>query len=261
MQENFRFTNMKKTFTYLIAIAALMIIGASAMAQDGENPYVGSTHTYSIVPDGNTTAKTYLWTVSGGGTISGSTTGTSVVIDWGTTVGSYTITFTETDGSTSCVSTRELEVEVVANSFYLTMATHASECHDSTGQVLADGVSGPTTLYFTVNKNAAWTIDDWNFDFTVSSTSYSVTSVKIDGGVELGTSGSYSDQSVAGTNASAEIAVVVSGSVTSGTDVTVVVSGGEAIKGTSITPDNGTGDKTQILTVTPLPDTGDIQTD
>lgn len=265
MKQNLIDTIMKKSITYLIAIAALMVISVGAMAQDGGTPYAGSTHTYSITPDANSTGKTYLWTLSGGGTIDGSATGSSVVIDWGTTAGTYTLTFTETDGNTSCLSVRDLEVEVIANSFYLNMEANASECHDSTGQVLADGATGPTTLYFTVsmNKDAAWTIDSWEFDFTVAvaGTDYTLTSVKVDGGADLGTSGTYVDQSIVGTNDEIEIAVEITGAVTAGTDVTVQISNGEAIVGTAVTPDNGTGPDTQILTVNPLPDTSDITTD
>ena len=203
-----------------------------------------------------------MWAVSGGGVISGASNETSVLIDWGTTPGTYTISFTETDETTSCSTIRELEVEVIANTFYVEMATDASECHDSTGQVLATGATGPTTLYFTVNlnKDATWSIDSWEYDFSVAvaSTDYSLSSVKVDAGAELGTGGSYSNVSVSGSATRSEIAVVVNGPVSTGTDVEITVNNGEAIVGTSVTPDNGTGDKKQVLSVNPLPNTSPI---
>ena len=256
---------MKKIFTYLFAIAALMIISAAAMAQGGINPYTGSTHTYSITPDTNTANKTYSWSISGGGTINGAIDGTSLNVTWGSSTGNYVITFTETDESTSCFTQRTLDVEVISNTFFLSMSANAEECHDSTGLVLSSGASGPTTVYFTVNlnKDAGWTIDNWkyNFDLDFTGSDYSLQSVTVDGGANLGTTGSYSDQTISGINTTSEIAVVLTGPVTSGTDVTVTLSNGTAVKGTTTTPDNGSGDNTQILTINPLPNTSGITTD
>ncbi len=255
---------MKKNFIYLMATALLMIVSAAAMAQDGTNPYAGSTHTYTITPDATTANKTYAWSISGGGTINGATDGTSLNVTWGSTTGTYTVTFTETDTITSCYTQRELDVSVIANTFNLTMSADAEECHDSTGLVLGTGASGPTTIYFTanLNKDAGWTIDSWEYDFSVAiAGSYSLVSVSVDSGADLGTSGNYANNSVSGSNTTSEIAVVVSGAVTSGDDVTVALSNGFAIKGTTTTPDNGTGDKTQVLTINPLPNTSAITTD
>ncbi|MDX8337955.1 hypothetical protein SLH46_02095 [Draconibacterium sp. IB214405] len=256
---------MKNKLTYLLTTIAFLAISSVAMAQDGKSPYAGTSHNYSVTPDADATNKTYLWSVSGGGTINGAADGTSVTIDWGTTLGTYTVTFTEKDESTSCSTIRELEVEVISNTFYLNMFSDASACHDSTGLILASGASGPTTLYFTVNlnKDNAWSIDTWEYDFSVSvdGSDYSLSSVKVDDGAELGTGGSYSDISVTGTESTSEIAVVIDGPVTAGTNVTVTISNGEAIKGVVVTPDNGSGDKTQILTLNPLPNTTDITTD
>lgn len=252
---------MKKKLTYLIVAVAFIAISNVAKAQDGTSPYAGSTHSYSVTPDANSANKSYLWEVSGGGTISGASDETSVIIDWGTIPGTYTITFTETDEITSCATVRELEVEIIANTFYVDMEADAAECHDSTGLVLANDASGPTTLYFTVNlnKDAGWNIDSWEYDFSVAvaGIDYTITSVKVDGGSDLG-AGPHTNVSVAGSAASSEIAVVISGPVTAGTDVTVTVSNGEAIVGTSTTQDNGSGNKDQVLTVNPLPNTSEI---
>jgi hypothetical protein len=92
----------------------------------------------------------------------------------------------------------------------------------------------------------------------VAGTDYSLSSVKVDGGTELGTGGSYSNVSVSGSATRSEIAVVVNGPVSTGTDVEITVNNGEAIVGTSVTPDNGTGDKKQVLSVNPLPNTSPI---
>jgi hypothetical protein len=136
-----------------------------------------------------------------------------------------------------------------------------------TGQILAAGASGSTTLSFTanLNKDGAFTIDSWKFDFTVNvSALYTLQSVKLNGGNSLGISGSYIDQSVVSTITTASIEVVINGPVQSGAIVTVALTNGKAIKGTSITPDNGTGgggDRTQILTVNALPATSEIVSD
>lgn len=256
---------MKRTFTYLLTISVFLLISAAAMAQDGLTPYAGSLHTYSVTPDPDSSNKTYLWEISGGGTINGATDGSSINVTWGNTPGTYTITFTETDESTSCSTQRTLDVEVIANTFFLAMAEDAEECHDSTGAVLSAAASGPTTVYFTVelNKDSDWDIDSWQYDFTVnfSGSDYSLQSVSVDGGSDLGTSGSYAGQTVSGTSSTSEIAVELSGPVASGTDVTFTISNGVALSGTTSTPDNGTGDSDQVLTINPLPNTSEITTD
>jgi hypothetical protein len=68
--------------------------------------------------------------------------------------------------------THDIVLDVIANTFYLTMDEDASQCHDLSGQILEENASGNTTLIFTVNlnKDASWTIDSWNFDFTVDVT-------------------------------------------------------------------------------------------
>lgn len=255
---------MKKTINCLFAAAALMIISMTAMAQNGTNPYAGSTHTYTVTPE-DAINNTLTWSISGGGIINGATNGTSLSVTWGSTTGAQTITFTEYDPNTSCSTQRTLDVTVISNTFYLTMGADNEECHDLSGTVLAEGASGNTTVYFDVNlnKDSGWDIDSWKYDFSVAitNTNYSLQSVKVDGGADLGASGTYSNQTVLGTSGTSQIEVVLNGPVTEGTPVTVNLSSGVAIKGTTTTPDNGTGDKTQEITINPLPDTSEITTD
>lgn len=263
---------MKRAKNYLIALVVLTITSLGAKAQGGSSPYLNSTHTYTVtMEDGNNTAAWVITNDSGTpispqpaftDTKSGNTA--TMVITWASSwaeVGNYKIRFSETG---TCSSTRELPVSVIANTFFLSMNADGSECHDLQGQVLEPNATGNTTLVFTVNlnKDASWAINSWIFDFSVNvSTDFTLQSVKVNGGSNLGTSGSYAAQSVTGATATASIEVVINGPVETGAGVTVDVSNGKAIKGTISTPDNGTGDKTQVLTVNPLPATSPISAD
>jgi hypothetical protein len=60
------------------------------------------TATYSVTKVGD--CNTYEWTVSSGGTIIGSNTGNSIVVEW-TTTGTKTVTVTETMCGTGCSKT------------------------------------------------------------------------------------------------------------------------------------------------------------
>jgi hypothetical protein len=59
------------------------------------------TVTYTVTEVG---CNTYSWTVSDGGTIIGSNTGSSIVVEW-TTTGTKTVTVTETMCGTGCSKT------------------------------------------------------------------------------------------------------------------------------------------------------------
>jgi hypothetical protein len=264
---------MKKTTHYLIALVVILITSFGAKAQGGASPYLNSTHTYTVTMQNG--ANTAAWVIADNTgvalatqpTISTTkvTTTATLVITWADTWAAagtdYKIWFTETG---TCTSKRELPVSVKANTFYLSMNADASECHDLSGQILAVSASGPTTLQFPVklNKDVAWTIDSWKFDFTVTvSSGYTLQTVKINGGADLGSTGTYTNQTILGTISTATIDVVISGPVESGATVTIAVSNGKAIKGTIITPDNSTGDRNQILTVNALPATSVINAD
>jgi hypothetical protein len=266
---------MKKTAFYLIALVSILITSMGAMAQGGASPYLNSTHTYTVTMQNN--ANSAAWVIADNAgvalatqpTFTASKVGTTatMVITWAeswASVADYKVWFTETG---TCSTKRELPVTVVANSFYLTMNADGTECHDLSGQILGVDAVGNTTVLFTANLNkaAAWSIDSWKFDFAVNvATGYTLQTVKLNGGSDLGNTGSYSNQSVAGTLSSATIEVVINGHVETGATVTVNLSNGKAIKGTTTTPDNGTGggaDRTQVLTVNALPATSLIIAD
>lgn len=264
---------MKKTTFYLIAVLTFMMTSIGAMAQGGASPYLNSTHTYTVIMENGSNTEGWVIANASGVALSPQPaftptkvgTTAKMVITWAspwTVAGTdYKILFTETG---TCIAKRELPVSVIANNFFLTMNADGSECHDLTGTVLAPAASGNTTLNFTanLNKDAGFTIDSWQFDFTVNVvTGYTLQSVKVNNGLTLGTSGSYTGQSVAPTSTTASIEVVINGPVESGTIVTIALANGKAIKGTATTPDNGTGDKNQVLTVNALPATSVISAD
>jgi hypothetical protein len=66
------------------------------------------TVTYSVTAVG---CNTYSWTVSAGGTIIGSNTGNSIVVEW-TTTGTKTVTVTETMCGTGCSKTVSKDITV-----------------------------------------------------------------------------------------------------------------------------------------------------
>ncbi len=263
---------MKKSILILVALVALMLTSLGTMAQGGASPYLNSTHTYTVtMEDGANTAS---WVIADNAGVALATQPSfssgkagkvaTMVITWADTwasVGDYKIWFIE---SGTCSTKRELPISIIANTFYLTMNADGSECHDLSGTILGVDAIGNTNLLFTVNlnKDSDWAIDNWKFDFTVNvSSGYTLQSVKLNAGAELGTSGNYSDQSVPGTLATSIILVVINGHVETGATVTVALSNGKAVKGTTTTPDNGTGDKNQELTVDPLPATSAISAD
>jgi hypothetical protein len=268
---------MKSVISKLTNVAVLLLICEVAMAQGGASPYLNSTHTYTVTMEDGLN-NTDLWVIANDAgiplaiqpTFSADVDGNiaTLVITWAdswASVGSaFKILFSEEDDNTLCVSQRELDVNVIANTFYLTMEADASDCHNLSGEILGEDVSGNTTLLFTVNlnKDASWDIDNWVFDFTVGVTgNYILQSVKVNDGSDLGDGGTYSAISVSGVIIAAQIEVVVNGPVEEGSDVTVEIVNGKALKSTITTPDNGTGDKDQILTVNPLPATSIISFD
>jgi len=181
---------MKKTTFYLIALLALMMTSVGAMAQPGGlTPLVGSTHSYTVTPGG---ANTLAWTVSPGSgyTINSATNSSTVNITW-TAAATYTLTFTETNGSTGCKTVKQSTIVVGANTFDVYTTSPAVTCN------IAENVINPPASYVNhviipvgmTTSNTTWS-PNWEFSFGLAATNGTITNVTVDG-ISKTVSGSY----------------------------------------------------------------------
>ena len=82
----------------------------------GSNPACSNQQNALYQPTtNNSSTNQYVWTLSGGGTIDGSNTNSTVRIDWGTTLGTYTITMLEYGSVTGCSTTNSVTVTLAAS--------------------------------------------------------------------------------------------------------------------------------------------------
>ncbi len=183
---------MKKTFTYLIAAVAFMLISTGAMAQGGLTPLVGSTHDYTVTPEDIN--NTLLWSVTpasgtGGYTInSQSVSGlTSVAnITWNT-AGTYTLQFEETN-SDGCITLKQESVVVSTNTFDVSTTDPDATCNALDGTVNPSG-NATTSITFKVDMvtgDAGWN-PAWEIDFTLTPAgTATITNVSVTGGTLTG---------------------------------------------------------------------------
>lgn len=256
----------------ILLIGLLLIWGGQSFAQDGTSPFVNSTHVYSVTP--GDAGNNFVWTVllengnpavlSTDYTITGGTT-TSASITWlKANDGSnahYMVQLSE-ESTDNCITLRQFQVTVQANTFFLAAGADGNECHDEDGNVLISGASAATTVDFTVTlDNATYLLDltTWEFDLAfVLAGSYAITEVQVGGNV---VAAPYNSISIAGTEENVTVSVKVTGNVEIAETVTMTVSNGKAIKGAAVTLDNNSGDKVQALTINALPATSAITTD
>lgn len=165
---------MKKIFTYLFAIAALMIISVAAMAQGGASPFSGSSHGYKVTPEDGSN-NTLLWEILGGsgGDYDVNTTlnGDSINITWNAgSVGKiFTLRFTETTPApASCSTIKELEIIPVINTFDVNIGTLTDACNNNSGTVSpADSATSTITIPFEMETGTTWS-PGWEVTFTLS---------------------------------------------------------------------------------------------
>lgn len=260
----------------LLIVSLLLLVAGNVIAQNGQNPYLNSTQTYTVtMQDGaNNTGDWIIADASGTALIPQPTTTETVtgnvaklVITWDDSWAvvsadanpNYSIQFRETANGTNCISARSAQITVTGNTFFLIAGADASECHDEDGNILAQGASKQTTVQFTVTLDAttfALGIDSWEFDFTLGlAGAYTIDEVKVDGGTAIT---DYTGISVDGTKNSVPVTVKLTGPVADAETLTLTVSNGKAKMGAVITPDNETGDKDQALTINALPNTSEI---
>ncbi|MFN8395394.1 MAG: HYR domain-containing protein [Bacteroidia bacterium] len=81
----------------------------------GANPACAHSfnNLYRVTTD-NTPLNTYLWTLGSGGTIVSGTTNDSLRVNWGTTLGTYTLTVKETNVATGCATTNTANITLNA---------------------------------------------------------------------------------------------------------------------------------------------------
>lgn len=263
---------MKKVLTILMSAAALLLISAGTMAQGGATPYLNSTHTYTVnMEDG--TNNTAQWVIADdGGTaldpqpafttnIAGNTA--SMEITW-TTIGDFKVQFSETNPSTTCVTAKELDVTVSANTFDVTAVAPAATCNAADGVINYAGTDVTTGVSFDVEMetgDAAFS-PDWEFTFTLtSSTGATVANVSAGSGSLSESGGTYTLTGL--TSASGEGSVTITldatGVLYSAEDVVLILTSAKEL--TYNTPDSNSGNNTATQTINPIPQTSDITTD
>lgn len=262
---------MKKIFTYLIATVALMIISAAAMAQGGGTPFVGSTHTYTVTMEDGTN-NTALWVIADAtGTplatqpafttdVTGNTA--TMEITWAT-VGSFKVQFTETAQSTACVTAKELDVTVSANTFDVFTSNPGQTCNAADGSVNYAGTTATTAVTFTVSMatgDPAFS-PDWNFTFTLTSSSGATISTVAVGGSPLSGSGPFTSptQTSASGVGSVNVTCTAEGGINDLQDVVLTIT--SATELTYTTPDVDSDDWLGNQTINPIPATSGITTD
>lgn len=196
--------------TILILATMLSLLAGKSYAQSimplntGDDPYLGTTHSYVVEIDDRVN-NDYGWELVNGGTtydpsndfISTTLVGNTYTItieftrdDF--TPGTWTLRYEETsrdDGA--CVATREYIIYLSENEFYESLYDIASEtppgstpeCHDSTNtvQVYANvnSLNFQTEYIFPVYmyKQSDFKLNTWHFDATVAAAGYTIISI------------------------------------------------------------------------------------
>ena len=253
---------MKKTFTYLITAVAFILVSVGAMAQGGLSPLVGSTHEYTVTAE-DASNNTLAWSVveASGYTINSGAASETVNITW-TTAGTYHVRFSETDGTTSCITTKEATVVVAANTFDVSTTNPSETCNAKDGTVNPTG-DATTSITFTVDMttaNASWN-PNWEINFILTpSAGATIASVAASEGTLTG-SGPYNLTALtsAGGNGTVNITMDVTGDAFTVHTVALAIT--SAIELQYNTPDMDTDDWDATQTINAIPNTSDITTD
>lgn len=209
--------------TILILATLLSMLAGNSFAQispvnTGDDPYLGTTHSYLVVID-DPINNDYGWQLINGSTIydpsddfiTATLVGNNYTIeieftraDFTTTPATWTLRYEETsrdDGS--CVAIREYTIHLKENEFYESLYDIASEtppgafsaCHDSTNTIQqyddVNGLNFQTAYIFPVYmyKESDFKLATWHFDagLSISGTGYSIVTVnKASGSTNLG---------------------------------------------------------------------------
>ncbi|MBW8331921.1 MAG: hypothetical protein K0M40_07865 [Prolixibacteraceae bacterium] len=204
---NLKITKMKNLFS-LLCLVVLLGVSANVMGQStGTAPAPGSTHSYSITPNGT---NTYAWKVTlndmttdaGAAAVKSSDAGASITITWASTLvpstDVYYVHVVESDGS--CTNEKVMPVKIAASTFYVTIAALLeTDCWDSDVVVVPTGTAaaptveydhGDATIVYTVTPTGTSAAHS-GYTFTIdlplgtgfSATSATSTNASISGGV------------------------------------------------------------------------------
>ncbi|MBK6285055.1 MAG: hypothetical protein IPF54_22590 [Draconibacterium sp.] len=252
---------MKKNLTYLIAIAAIILLSFGAKAQGGLTPLVGSTHVYTVTPGSG--SNDLKWTVSPatGFSITGDNTD-EATITW-TTAGIYTLTFTETNNATNCATVKTTTVNVAANSFDVSTSSPADFCNSADGQVNFVGSTATTGIIIPVSMITGISTfnPNWEITFTLTPNSgTTITAVAASSGTLSGT-GPYTVTGLASASGEGtfDITMNVAGDIYSSRDVVLTITSAKEL--TYNTPDVDSDDWTATQTINSIPNTSTITTD
>lgn len=252
---------MKKFKTSLFVFMILMIIGTSAFAQGGFSPIAGSTHVYSVSPGSG--SNDLQWTVSPatGFSITGEDTDEATII-W-TTAGTYTLTFTETNNSTSCATVKTATVNVAANSFDVSTTSPDAYCNSADGEI--NFVGSKTTTSISIPANMITGIPtfnpNWEITFTLTPNSgTTISAVATTSGTLSGT-GPYTVTALPSASGAGtfNITMNVAGDIYSPREVALTITSAKELKYN--TPDVDTTDWTATQTINSIPNTSAITTD
>ena len=266
---------MKKTLTYLIATAAFMVISVATMAQDGESPFLNSTHSYRVtMEDGANISNTlsgWVITDNSGTALSTQPLFTATVVvdtafleitwadSWATSGTEYKIQFTEDDGS--CSTVKDVTVMPVANSFDVLTSSPDAICNDADGQVNFSGSTATTSVSFEVDMEISSMNPDWEIEFTLTpGTGASIANVTSSSGT-LSESGSYTltDLTSASHAGTVSITMDVTGDIYSLLKVDFEITSATEMTYNASDVDND--DWTATATINPIPKTSAIATD
>jgi len=251
---------MKKNLTYLIAIAAIMLLSLGAKAQGGLSPLVGSTHVYTITPGdaGNTKA----WTLTGtAGTDYVMTNGNtaSATILW-KTAGTYTLTFTETNPTTTCSTVKNVTVEVDDNTFDVSVTANAAFCNSLTGAINNNDANATTSISFPVSMVTGISTFNptWEIQFTLAPGTATLASVAATAGTLTESSGTYTLTAIPSASGAGAVNITmnVTGSKIVAQSVLLTITSAKELSFN--TPDVDGDDWTANQVINPVPNTSDI---
>jgi hypothetical protein len=255
---------MKKNLTYLIAIAAIILLSFGAKAQGGLAPLAGSSHNYTVTPE--STSNILLWSVveTSGYTINSQSvvTTTSVAdITW-TAAGTYTLQFTETNATTLCATTKQITV-TVSNAFDVSVSSLTAICNTADGVVNYSGTNATTSISFPVSMVTGVSIfnPDWEIEFTLTpGTGTTILDVDATFGSLSGT-GPYTLTALTSASGagSVNITMDVTGNIYTLLDVVLEITSAKEL--TNNNSDKDIDDWTSTQTINAIPNTSTITTD
>ncbi|WP_346855875.1 hypothetical protein [uncultured Draconibacterium sp.] len=265
---------MKKILTYLIAIAALLVVSVNAKAQDGSSPYLNSTHVYRVtMEDGTNNSASWVIANDTGTPLATQPTFTeSVVVDtafleitwddsWASSATDYKIQFTEDDAT--CSTVKEITITIGTNEFDVSTSDPDATCNAADGAINVVGPDTTTSITFTVDMTTSSSFSpDWKFTFTLASNSGATfANVKVGGSAVTAVAGTYTspDQNSTAGEGTVDITLDVTGGITSTEDMVLSITSATELSYNS--PDKDSNDWGATQTINALPATSSITTD